>query len=620
MIPVKSDIQIQGNLGDSLALGLDQNSLAHIMGLLTNLYSNKVLAVIRELSTNALDSHRAAGVTEPIQVHLPTVLHPFFEVVDFGLGMSVDDLTQTYAFYGSSTKRDSNDYNGVMGIGSKAPLTYTDQFTIEAIKNGLKVNAAVSRSEDGGGSLTISDTVVTDKPNGVKISVPVLPRDVHNFVNEAVRFFRVWDPRDVLIDAMPPKPLNGNRLSERIVIVPKGDNDYVVMGNVPYPITKHGPYRNHSVYYFVNMGEVEFAPSRESLRDTKNTNDTIKKLRNEFDVVVAKAGQAEVDAQITLLDKLKVAHKWHRDYRINLVVAGQTFNKSITYTHYAISANTARGHTVSPYETLTYSGDNIRSAIAYVHGFNKKKLSTIDRRKIKALFRDRPINELYITSEKVEFLTVFKTYEWQDIVNQKDPGAVVEEKDLRYSKATGGYILASQITGQVVLCNATDVRGRNLRGLNSYATIIVLRQDRHAAFLKRFPNALSLRDWAERLLIQKHAALTKADFDSVHNEEVAAWSRSWYDKVRIDPNRIDDPIISRWVQGHQATTPAMQEFESLWGQLRSLSKSFQYNQAKSSYVKDNYPLVYQMNVTTSNVEDFYFYLNEKYKKLKREGK
>ena len=52
------------------------------------LYSNKILAVIRELSTNAYDSHVDAGVGDrAFEVHLPTRLEPFFHVRDFGTSM-----------------------------------------------------------------------------------------------------------------------------------------------------------------------------------------------------------------------------------------------------------------------------------------------------------------------------------------------------------------------------------------------------------------------------------------------------------------------------------------------------------------------------------------------------
>ena len=54
------------------------------------LYSNKVLAVVRELSTNALDSHIENGnPDEPFVINMPTVANPTFSVRDYGTGLSI---------------------------------------------------------------------------------------------------------------------------------------------------------------------------------------------------------------------------------------------------------------------------------------------------------------------------------------------------------------------------------------------------------------------------------------------------------------------------------------------------------------------------------------------------
>ena len=47
------------------------------------LYSDKILAVVRELSCNAYDAHVAAGMFVPFEVHLPHALEPWFSVKDF---------------------------------------------------------------------------------------------------------------------------------------------------------------------------------------------------------------------------------------------------------------------------------------------------------------------------------------------------------------------------------------------------------------------------------------------------------------------------------------------------------------------------------------------------------
>src|SRR5690349_20945960 len=102
------------------------DSIVHLMGLLTTLYADPELAIIREYSTNALDSHRQAGVGLPIEIVLPSQFERTFIVRDFGLGMSEEELTDNYSEYGFSSKRETNEATGMLGVGGKSALAYTN--------------------------------------------------------------------------------------------------------------------------------------------------------------------------------------------------------------------------------------------------------------------------------------------------------------------------------------------------------------------------------------------------------------------------------------------------------------------------------------------------------------
>lgn len=58
----------------------------------SGLYSNKIRAVIRELSCNAVDAHTSAGNKNPIEVKLPNALDKQFYVKDFGTGLTHDQV------------------------------------------------------------------------------------------------------------------------------------------------------------------------------------------------------------------------------------------------------------------------------------------------------------------------------------------------------------------------------------------------------------------------------------------------------------------------------------------------------------------------------------------------
>lgn len=309
MKPNKVNAEITSTLtGEDVEMTLAANELHHIMGLLTDLYSNRVLAVIREYSTNAWDSHVEAGVTRPIEVTVPTALEPAFKVQDFGVGMNAEDIREVYSQYGASTKRETNDLNGILGIGGKAALTLTSQFTVVGIKDGIRTTVSVSRNEKGGGTMKILSKVKTDDPNGVTVIVPFSDSDRRRAEIEIQNFFRFWKPGTVLVDGQEPELLvnSGVEITDGVRAYKELDSNYLVMGNVAYQVSYSYdaiPYRV-SIVAEVPLGSLDFAPSREGLQDTKLTKETVEKVKLAYKDNWATTIQREVDEAETKMDAL----------------------------------------------------------------------------------------------------------------------------------------------------------------------------------------------------------------------------------------------------------------------------------------------------------------------------
>lgn len=295
------DIQHSGDLtGDEVKMSFDENAVAHLMSVLTDLYSDPVMAVIREYSTNALDSHIAAGLKAPIEVILPTDIAPVFRVRDHGVGLSVEDVHNVYSKYGYSTKRGNDDEAGMLGLGCKSGLTYTAQFTLKAVKDGVQTTAAVLRGEDGAGSIRIIDTVATAAPNGVEVTIPVT--NVRVFRERAETFFRFWEPGTVLVNGKAPEPWNGLALDDSVLLTSETDSDYIVMGPVAYPVgwsEAVSPVNGQYIVARVPMGAVNFTPSREALQYTNRTRETLATLRAWVEDNLTRRVQEEVDACTT---------------------------------------------------------------------------------------------------------------------------------------------------------------------------------------------------------------------------------------------------------------------------------------------------------------------------------
>jgi len=315
--------QISGKQQTTLAddrhsMGLHGESIEVIMSMLTNLYADPLMAVIREYAVNAIDSHIEAGNSEPIIVNLPTPMRATFTIQDFGVGLTTQEVIDLFGLYGNSTKRNSNAVTGMLGVGSKSGLTYSNSFTVVAVKNGVQTTALVSKNDRGVGQIDIVDTVATDKRNGVTIQIPVQTRDISLFGEKAAEFFSYWSPGEYLLDGKTVPQAHSDFTKAGNLPVYIGNSGYytrkiVVMGHVPY-IVKSSLLddvlgRNAFIAY-LNIGEVQFAPSREELMYSNMTNKTLANLAQ----AVRNQAQATVDNILAKCQTKKEAYQAKQDH------------------------------------------------------------------------------------------------------------------------------------------------------------------------------------------------------------------------------------------------------------------------------------------------------------------
>ena len=280
---------------------IDAEDMRYVASLLRNNYSNTRLAVVREISANALDANAEAGVTRPIEIKLPTSMNPTFAVRDFGGGLSQKDVFGLYSKYGKSTKRTSNNYIGAFGIGKFAPLSYGDNFTCVSFHGGTKTSYNVFVDENDDTKITKLFEEPSNEPTGLSIEVAVSEEDRNEFRDVVQNFFRFFSDSDM------PKFLG---VEEDFIQTPKkvlssktdewffaeenrhGYNHYyshVIMGRVAYPIDHNAinvdNFISHehssrivrqllqqsNFYFRVPLGSVRLHHSRESLEYNKAT-------------------------------------------------------------------------------------------------------------------------------------------------------------------------------------------------------------------------------------------------------------------------------------------------------------------------------------------------------------
>lgn len=326
----------------------------------SGLYSDKIGAIVRELSCNAYDAHVAAGTqSTPIQIQLPTSLSPQFQVKDFGIGLDDAGIMNLYTTYFESTKADSNDFIGALGLGSKSPFSYTDSFLVESRHNGVKRLYTAFISESGVPAITRMASCETDEPNGLTITIAVKREDINTFVNAAKRQLMYFSP-------MPTIAGQANFTAHEVKYTVEGTNwkvrdastnsaqfsgPRVVQGFVSYPIDTeqlkkydvNGKLKHFSQLHldlYVKMGQVEVAASREALSYDKRTALNLVEVLCEAAEAMAVTVQKDFDACPSKWEATKLFNKiWREgDYEFRNMFQGMHRHKPFTYKGVEIGA------------------------------------------------------------------------------------------------------------------------------------------------------------------------------------------------------------------------------------------------------------------------------------------
>jgi hypothetical protein len=306
VIPENNQNQVTSTVvGNAVGMTIEEAAMGHIMNVLTNLYSDEELAVVREYSTNALDSHIEAGQSRPIEVSLPTDLRPILSIRDFGLGLSAREIETIYSRYGASTKRETDDAIGMLGLGCKSALAYVDQFTLVAIKDGERITVSVARDENGAGVMTILDREASAEEPGVEVLIPA--KRGNAFKQKAEEFFRWWEPGTVLVNGEKPTPVEPIwQIDEEFSIIDKGGYDRklrIIMGNVSYPISFDYEHESNilaalpddkQIIARVPIGMVSFTPSRESLQEHPGTKAALDQILATFKTAAEHAIKSQI--------------------------------------------------------------------------------------------------------------------------------------------------------------------------------------------------------------------------------------------------------------------------------------------------------------------------------------
>lgn len=345
---VKPFFESSGQMQEHFFSIKDQGMIFEILR--SKMYSNPILAICREITSNARDAHREVGTPDrPIEIHLPVGLEPNYRVKDYGPGISPDRMVNIFIQYTASTKRDDNTQTGGFGLGAKTPFSYSDQFTVTTVHNGTKYSYVCSIDSTRVGKLSLLDERPSNEPNSTEIEIDVKPIDFNFFRQWTEQACRHWKVKPIITGGSIDWIKYTNVIDgEGWAIVNDNSSNYynrqakLVIDGIEYPLELDAlrkyadpklidAARGTFIMYF-GVGELTLSANREQIYLDKPTQDKIKNRLNDITKEIKKRVDEKIDNfpdlwQANVYYRKELTHAFHNlNFLGNLAWKGVVLN------------------------------------------------------------------------------------------------------------------------------------------------------------------------------------------------------------------------------------------------------------------------------------------------------
>lgn len=316
-----SKIEVIGDIQE-FKTGIDPKNLEFITTLLSsNLYSDPEGSFIREIVSNAWDSHVEAKTTDtPVLIKFDKA-NSSITIRDFGTGLSPERFKEVYCNIGSSTKRESNDFIGGFGIGKYSSLACSNTVYITSYFEGKEYRYIMVKN---GNSITTNlvCTLNTKEKNGVEVTIRNIGyfRPFERALNQVTFFPNVYiDGLGLTINDFQIKKFNNYACASKSV------ENKLLLGNVLYPcdISKLSDssksfirkIQNTGIVIKFEVGELNITPNRESIIYTKDTikiiDSRIEATKNELYTNIEKVLQLDYNDIFEYYDVVNSSHRYN---------------------------------------------------------------------------------------------------------------------------------------------------------------------------------------------------------------------------------------------------------------------------------------------------------------------
>lgn len=311
---------------ESIEYGIDEANMRHVYKAFIN-YSDPIGSIVREATSNCFDAHAEIDSDEPIEIEfvngsLVTGISNKIIFRDFGPGLSPQRVRDIYSKFFSSTKRDTNKMIGAKGLGAKAPLAYTDMFTVITVHDNIEYTYTIHTGSVSP-VIELLDKKSVISPNMTEVIIEIKDGDRHLFQDAIKSQLYLFDNiKYININVDLPdviKTPNFLYLSEEKPLS-------ICMGKVVYPInirliesSKQGKeklgdvfqrynshFRDSKIVLYCDIGDVDVVWNREGLEYSEKTiTKIVDLLATVKDELIAANLQAKPATYFELLENLK---------------------------------------------------------------------------------------------------------------------------------------------------------------------------------------------------------------------------------------------------------------------------------------------------------------------------
>lgn len=314
------EAQVYGDIKQNEVTIDAENLNKVVMILSSNLYSEPIPSFIREITSNAWDSHVEAGnLNEPVIISIDGNEDKIvIGIRDYGTGLSPERFDAVYRKMGASTKTDSDEYHGMFGIGKFSMLAPTEVATVTSFYEGIKYTYLMYKNGLGI-NIDLLDTQETTEANGVNVEVELSRSDYYTVI------YAIEDQLTFFENVYINDTVNSNNYFNNIKVkhfesfsVSTVTNKVeVLLGRVLYPFEKNKLVgltpeewelvntMNTSLALRFNIGELDVNPTRETLMYSERTIKAIVNKLREVKSELFSIKRVQLNNGVIKIDTLK---------------------------------------------------------------------------------------------------------------------------------------------------------------------------------------------------------------------------------------------------------------------------------------------------------------------------